>query len=693
MNRQKLIFEIGTEEIPSGPLYDATKKLVSQTEAALDEARIAHGGVKTCSTPRRIIIAVDDVADTTEALTQRSKGPAAKIAFDADGNPTKAAEGFARGKGLTAADLIRETDEKGVEYVYAIVEKPAVATLELLPGILAGLIAGIAWPRSQRWGRGHVTFSRPIRWLVALLGETVVPVEYAGLTAGRTTRGHRLMANREFEIASAETFFDSFKEMEVVPSAKKRAEIIRSQINAVESETGLKADTPKKTFDEVVNLVEYPTVLVGHFDERFLDVPPEIITDAMLEHQRYFPMYQPDGTLDSAFIIVSNGDPQYSDTIREGNERVVRARLDDAAFFVAEDLRKPLEAYVDGLDSVVFQEKLGTVRDKTMRIVENAKAICLDARIDGQQREDVLRCAYLCKADLITNAVVEFTVLQGIMGGHYAKAAGETSDVALGITDHYRPRFAGDELPRNLAGKVTALADKMDTICGIFAIGQSPTGSSDPFALRRAAIGIINILLSDVEVSLETLIKAALDNYKNVVEFDYAEVQKTVRDFFVTRLEVIARDKGLAPDCIAAVTSVGMFEPVETIARIEALVQARTNEPETFDNLATAYTRAANLGDPELGCDVDESLLGDAERALLDAVKHASSEVSAALAANNHAGAVEALAALREPIDTFFNDVLVMDKDEALKNNRLRLLNRFVSVFGNVADIGKLAKK
>ena len=279
------------------------------------------------------------------------------------------------------------------------------------------------------------------------------------------------------------------------------------------------------------------------------------------------------------------------------------------------------------------------------------------------------------------------------MGGHYAKAAGETSDVALGITDHYRPRFAGDELPRNLAGKVTALADKMDTICGIFAIGQGPTGSSDPFALRRAAIGIINILLSDVEVSLETLIKAALDNYKNVVEFDYAEVQKTVRDFFATRLEVIARDKGLAPDCIAAVTSVGMFEPVETIARIEALVQARTNEPETFDNLATAYTRAANLGDPELGCDVDESLLGDAERALLDAVKHASAEVSAALAANNHAGAVEALAALREPIDTFFNDVLVMDKDEALKNNRLRLLNRFVSVFGNVADIGKLAKK
>ncbi len=693
MNRQKLIFEIGTEEIPSGPLYDATKKLVSQTEAALDEATIAHGGVRTCSTPRRIIIAVEDVADTTEALTQRSKGPAVKIAFDADGNPTKAAEGFARGKGLTAADLIRETDEKGVEYVYAIVEKPAVPTLELLPDILAGLIAGIAWPRSQRWGRGHVTFSRPIRWLLALLGETVVPVEYAGLTAGRTTRGHRLMANREFEIASAETFFDAFKEMKVVPSAKKRAEIIRSQINAVESETGLKADTPKKTFDEVVNLVEYPTVLVGHFDERFLDVPPEIITDAMLEHQRYFPMYQPDGTLDNAFIIVSNGDPQYSDTICEGNERVVRARLDDAAFFVAEDLRKPLEEYVDGLDSVVFQEKLGTVRDKTMRIVENAKAICLDARIDGQQREDALRCAYLCKADLITSAVVEFTVLQGIMGGHYAKAAGETSDVALGITDHYRPRFAGDELPRNLAGKVTALADKMDTICGIFAIGQGPTGSSDPFALRRAAIGIINILLSGVEVSLETLIKAALDNYKNVVEFDYAEVHKTVRDFFVTRLEVIARDKGLAPDCISAVTSVGMFEPVETIARIEALVQARTNEPETFDNLATAYTRAANLGDPALGCDVDESLLGDAERALLDAVKNASAEVASALAANNHAGAVEALAALREPIDTFFNDVLVMDKDEALKNNRLRLLNQFVSVFGNVADIGKLAKK
>ncbi|MGI6033627.1 MAG: glycine--tRNA ligase subunit beta [Coriobacteriales bacterium] len=693
MSERKLVFEIGTEELPSEPLYAATKNLVKQAEDALVDARIQHGEVKTFSTPRRIILAVDGVAAQSDELVMRAKGPAAKIAFDEEGKPTKAALGFARGKGVDVSELERSADEKGVEYVYAVVNKPAEPTIELLPGILSGLIEGISWPRSQRWGRLHVTFARPIRWLCALLGDEVVPVEYAGLKADRLTWGHRLMRDRSFEIASAEDFFDAFDEMRVVPSAKKRAEIIRNQINVVESDTGLRADTPKKTFDEVVNLVEWPTVLVGHFDERFLDVPPEIITDAMLEHQRYFPLYQPDGTLDNAFIIVSNGDPAYNDTITDGNERVVRARLDDAAFFVAEDLHRPLEDYVDDLADVVFQEKLGSVKDKTERIVKLASACCESAGIEGQERKDAQRAAYLCKADLVTSAVVEFTSLQGIMGGHYAKAAGENADVALAITDSYRPRFAGDDLPRNLAGKVVALSDKLDTVCGIFAIGQGPTGSSDPFALRRSAIGIINILLSGLNASLADLIRAALSNYEGAVEFDAEAVYEQVCDFFVTRLEVIARDRGLAPDCIDAVTSIGMFEPAETIARIEVLGNARENDPELFDDLATAYTRAANLCDPSLGTEVDESLMGDAEKTLIESVDEADDEVSEALGRGDHEAAISALAALRQPIDRFFEDVLVMDEDEELRRNRLRALNCFVAVFEDVADIGKLAKK
>lgn len=693
MSTSKLVLEIGTEEIPAMPLYAATRDLADAAQRALDEARVAHGEVVTYSTPRRMILMVEDLADASEALSMRAKGPAAAIAFDDDGKPTKAAEGFARGKGVDVSCLVREADESGKEYVYALVEEPSRKTTDILPDLLAGLIAGISWPKSQRWGSGHVTFSRPVRWLMALYGDEVVPVEYAGLVAGRISRGNRLMADQEFEFANASDLPAAYEGMKVIPSAKKRAQAIRGQINAIEAETGLKADTPKGTFDEVVNLVEYPTVMLAHFDERFLDVPPEIITDAMLEHQRYFPMYQPDGTLDNAFLIVSNGDPAYTETIVAGNERVVRARLDDAAFFVVEDRREPLESYVDGLKRVVFQEKLGSVYDKTMRIVKNAEAVCDAAGITGTERDDVARTALLCKADLITNAVVEFTSLQGIMGGHYARFSGETPEVALGITDHYRPRFAGDELPRNLAGTVTAFSDKLDTVCGIFAIGAGPTGSSDPFALRRAAIGIINILLDGLDVSLAELIDVALDNYRDVVDFDFDEVREQVRAFFATRLEVIARDRGYAPDCIAAVMATGMFEPAETLARIDALQTARNEQPEVFENLATAYTRAANLADASLGCDADTSIMEAQELALADAVAAARDAVTTALADGAHLDAIEALASLRTPIDDFFDAVLIMDDDAALREMRLRLLNSFVAVFANVADIGKMAKK
>ncbi len=693
MSNAKLVFEIGTEELPSAPLYAATEKLSGQAAAALDEARIAHGEVKTCSTPRRIILTVDDVASSCDALSIKAKGPAAKIAFDEAGNPTKAAAGFARGKGVSPEELVRETDEKGVEYVYAIVEEPARPTLELLPDILTGLAAGISWPRSQRWGRGHVTFARPIRWIVALLGSEVVDVEYAGVKAGRATRGHRLMANRAFEIASAETFFDAFEEMKVIPSAAERAARIREQVAAVEEETGLSADMPKGTFDEVVNLVEYPTVLVGHFDERFLDVPPEIITDAMLEHQRYFPMYRADGSLDNAFIVVSNGDPVCSQTICEGNERVVRARLDDAAFFVAEDERVPLESYVDKLKNVVFQEKLGSVYDKTQRIVALAGALAGQLGLEGQDCADAKRAALLAKADLVTEAVVEFTSLQGVMGGHYALASGETPAVAQAIREHYHPRFSGDEVPGNTCGKVVAIADKLDTVCGIFAIGQGPTGSSDPFALRRAALGIINIMKAGVDVSLVSLVNAALDAYEaQGVEFDRATAFSQVIDFFITRTKVMLRDGGSGVDAIDAVLAAGVEEPLEFARRVNALETARAEAPELFENLAIAYARANNLRDETCGVDFDENMLNEVEHALSCAVVQAEGRVARALEADDYKTALAELAALRKPIDLFFERIMVMDEDLAVRANRMKLLNRFVAVFSNVADFGKLAK-
>ena len=694
MNSRMFVLEIGAEELPSSPLYAATRQLRADAEAVLDASRIAHGKVSTCSTPRRIILSVEDMALSSEALSVKAKGPAAKIAFDADGNPTKAALGFARGKGVDASKLLVEADEKGVDYVYAVTETPSEPSAELLSKLLPGLVAGLRWPRSQRWGSGHVTFGRPIRWLLAILGDDVVPFEYAGLSSGRTTRGHRVMANREFSVASAEEFFAAFDEMKVIPSAEARASSIRSQIEAIEEETGLSADTPEKTFDEVVNLVEYPTVILGHFDERFLSVPPEIITDAMLEHQRYFPMYRPDGTLDNAFVIVGNGDPACTDTIREGNERVVRARLDDAAFFVAEDERKPLASYITKLQDVVFQETLGTMFEKSQRIgiITRVAYNCL--KLSKPERMDCMRAAMLCKCDLVTSAVVEFTELQGVMGGHYARASGENEAVCTAISEQYHPRFAGDSVPSNTPGKIVALSDKLDTICGIFAIGQAPTGSSDPFALRRSALGVINIMRAGLDVPLLSLIEVSLHAYKDAkrFEFDLGSVQEQVVEFFVTRTKVMLRDEGSSADAVDAVLAAGVQEPLEIEARTHALEKARTESPELFDDLATAYARANNLRDPELGTFCDESLFGEAETALADAIEKSSSEVESALSAGDYASALGSLAHLRAPIDAFFADVLVMADDEALRANRLRLLNRFVAVFSDVADVGKLVK-
>ena len=690
---KNLLFEIGTEEIPSAALYKATEQLAKLAEAALKDAGLAHGEVKTCSTPRRMILTVADLAEATEAVEQKAKGPAAKIAFDEAGNPTKAAEGFARGKGCSTADLVVEPDEKGIEYIYAVVSKPAIPATELLSGILAGLIKGLSWPRSQRWGRGHDTFSRPVRWLVALLGSEVIDVEFAGLKAGRTTYGHRFLAPEPVEVACADDFFKNFEAMKVIPSAAEREAVIRFQIAAFEKQTGLKADTPANTLAEVINLVEWPTAILAHFDEEFLQVPPEIITDAMLEHQRYFPMNRADGSLDNAFIVVGNGDPACTDTIRDGNERVVRARLADAKFFVDEDRRQPLEAYVEGLKVVTFQEKLGSVYEKTQRIQTAAKTICEQAGIAGQDEKDALRAALLCKADLITSAVVEFTSLQGVMGGHYARFSGETEAVAQAITDHYHPRFSGDVVPANTAGKVVAIADKMDTICGIFAAGMGPTGSSDPYALRRAALGILSILQTGIEVSIPALAQSSLASYKaQGIEFDEAAIRTQVVDFFIGRTKVMAREAGNGADAIDAVLAAGIEEPMELLARVEALETARHQDPETFENLAIAFGRANNLREAQEGTAYAEGALSEVQAKLSSAIAQAEGRVSAALGADDYAAALAALADLREPIDTFFDQVMVKDDDLDVRRTNMQLLNRFAAVFANVADISKLAK-
>ena len=690
------LLEIGTEEMPSAPLINASKQLPKLVVKMLDEAGLAHGDVRVVSSPRRLAAIVSDVACATEAVHDVKRGPKAQIAFDADGNPTKAAEGFARKCGVDASALTRGVAEDGNEYVFAEKNVPSEPAMPILSALGHDVIAAIEWPnyRSQRWGSEHETFVRPVRWICALLGEEVVPVSYADVKSSNTTRGHRVLAPGEHTVADP-SCYERVLEDSFVLSSDRREAAIREGIAAIEAERpGSHVDTPARIFDEVVNLCEWPTVLVGKFDEEFLRVPQEIICESMLSNQRYFPIFDAEGKLTREFVIVSNADPKVSDTVVAGNERVVRPRLDDAKFFFDEDLKRPMEEFVQRLGIVTFQEKLGTTLQKVQRMEKLAAAVARGAGEDEQGVEHAVRAAHLAKADLVSQAVVEFTNQQGVMGGYYAEAAGEAPEVCAAIREHYRPRFAGDELPSGVCGKCVAVADKLDTCCGIFAIDEPPTGSSDPYAVRRAAIGIIAMLRTLPSVSLKGLIAESLAAYaEQGLEFDREAVAQKVEQFFAGRLKSIAKDEGIRLDSIEAVSAVGVIDPAEFIARARALDSARAEQPELFEALASAFTRAHNLADASLGCEVDTSILGDSELALLSACEEGEEKVASALAQKDFDAACSALAALKEPIDRFFDDVLVMDEHDDVRENRLRLLNRFASVFAGVADVSALSRK
>ena len=689
------LFELGVEEMPSAPLNNAVKQLKTLISKGLDDAGLAHGDVRIISSPRRLAALVLDVAEATEEIHSVLRGPSAKIAFDAEGNPTKAAEGFARKNGMTAAELVRREDADGTEYVFAEQNTPSEPAVPILTRVCEDLIPAIQWPnyRSQRWGSEHATFVRPVRWICCLFGEEVVPVSFADVKSGSTTRGHRVLSPGEHVVSSAASY-EQVLEAAHVLSAERREEVIRAGIARVEDEFGVRVDTPTKIFDEVVNLCEWPTVLVGHFEEEFLAVPSEIICESMLSNQRYFPTYDAEGKLTRAFVVVSNADPAVSETVVDGNERVVRARLYDAKFFYDEDLKIDLEEFRARLANVGFQKKLGTVLQKSDRMEDLALAIANEAHLGAHAASDAQRAAHLAKADLVSSAVVEFTSQQGVMGGYYATAAGEEPAVAAAIRDHYRPRFAGDELPEGIAGCVVAVADKLDTIAGMFAIGEPPTGSKDPFALRRSAIGVLNILRDRLGCGYEAIVDAALDGYlEQGLAFDKDEVEASVCAFIKGRMEQMVRDEKVSADTVAAVSAGSVTVPAQYFQLAHALEDARANDREAFDNLATAYARAAHLADAVLGSEVDSALMGDAERVLLEATDAAQANVDVARSAKDFTAVIAALAALREPIDAFFDEVMVMDEDEALRANRLRLLNRFESVFAGIANIGEMARK
>ena len=689
------LLEIGTEEMPSAPLLKAVAQYKKLIVSGLDEAGLAHGEARIISTPRRLSAYVKDVALATEEINEVMRGPKCEIAFDAEGNPTKAALGFARKASMDASELARRVDDDGHEYVFAQRIIPSVSAIKILSELSERTIPAIDWPRSQRWGSTHERFVRPIRWICALLGTEVVPVTYADVTSSNTTQGHRVLGSGA-HVVDEPSHYEQVLEAAYVLSAERRRSVILDGIARIEEERpGFHVDTPQKVLDEVINLTEWPSVLVGTFDEEFLKVPHEIITESMLSNQRYFPIYDANGELTREFVIVSNGNPACSRQVIDGNERVVRARLDDAKFFFEEDLKHSLDEFTGELSDVVFQEKLGTVLQKVERIEKIAAFLAqADSDNDDTVVEHARRAAHLSKADLVSQAVVEFTSQQGVMGGYYAKAAGESPDVADAIREHYRPRFAGDDLPSGPIGRYVAAADKLDTICGLFAIDEPPTGSSDPYAVRRAAIGVIALLRTMPNIRLKDCIRYVLDLYtEQGLQFDTVKVQREVEAYFLGRLVTIARDEKISQEAIDAVAHINVIDPEEFLRRTRALDDARIEDPENFENLAIAYNRASKLGDMSLGTDVNESILTASEQALLDACKEGEKNVQDALMDNDFRSATRALGKLRKPIDKFFDDVLVMDDDTTVRGNRLRLLNRFTQVFEHVADIGALSRK
>jgi glycyl-tRNA synthetase beta chain len=646
--------------------------------------------VKATGTPRRLVVTVSDVDEAQPALNERRKGPSAKAAYGEDGAPTKAAEGFARSCGVSVESLETESTDQG-DYVFATRDEPGRSAAEVLPEAMAGLVEGLAFPKEMLWGDGKMRFVRPVRWIVALLGPDVVGFEVDGLRSDRTTHGHRFLAPGPFDVPDADGYAELIAGRgKVVLSRDVRASAIRDGLAAVAEERGWRAVLDDPPFSEVVNLVEAPHVLLGSFGEEYAKLPREVLTTAMESHQRYFPVEDSDGRLAPAFLVVHNGDPAASETIVRGHERVLQARLADAGFFFAEDRKRSLEDRLEDLDGLVFQEKLGTVHAKAHRLAGIAEGLAAMLDADADVSRDARRAALLAKTDLVTDMVVEFPTLQGVMGREYARLDGEGDEVAEAVFEHYLPRFTKDGLPAGLAGSIVSVADKMDTITGCFAVGLLPTGSEDPYALRRQGLGVVRIAAEKgLAFDLVEVAQRALGQYTEALPgLDESEVLGEVTEFLTDRVRSYLMSQGYAYDRVDAVLAGGARDVLAVSERAKAITEFM--ESPGADDLLTGFTRAANLAQPDLGPDADASLMGDAEKALLRAVETAEQQSGVALDAGDYPAALQTLAALRDPVDRFFLDVLVMDEDDKLRDNRLRLLNKLVAVFAPLGDFSKI---
>ncbi|WP_293986282.1 glycine--tRNA ligase subunit beta [uncultured Megasphaera sp.] len=678
-----LLFEIGTEEIPAHYMPNILAQVKGLAEKAFDEGNIAYGSVRTIGTPRRIALLVKDVDEKQADVSSKHKGPSVKIAYDADGKPTKAAMGFARGQRIDVSDLVVEDG-----YVYANVTSIGAATKSLLPDILKGIVTGLNFPKSMHWGSLDFHFVRPIRWFVALYGTDVVPFELAGVTSGKVSRGHRFLGTGDFEIESPAAYEETCKEHFLIVDPEVRKQMILEGLQKLADEKGGTIIMDDDLLEEVVYLVEYPTALCGEFDEDYLKLPEAAIITPMKDHQRYFPMRDKDGKLMNLFLTVRNGNDYHLETVQHGNERVLRARLDDAKFFFEEDKKHHLVDYTEKLKKIVFQDGLGTLFDKAQRLEKIT--VFLNQKLDlGLDDAKLQRASLLAKADLATQMVMEFTELQGVMGKEYALIDGEDEGVAEAINEQYQPRFAGDVLPQTDMGKVLGIADKFDTITGMFSQGYIPTGSQDPFALRRQTIGILNILM-DAGWNLNCHeVFAFVLNLLGVEGEKAAKVMDQLDGYFTLRLKNIFQDKGMdyhIIDCVLASDTLNAYEEARRAqALIDADIMGKTD-------LLQAFTRVGNMIKDAEDTDVNPDLFEtEEEKALYSACQAMQVNLPQKYAVYDYQGVADVLSEGIAAINDFLDNVLVMHKDEAVKENRIHLLTLTYSLIQPLGDIKKLS--
>ncbi|EFQ23722.1 glycyl-tRNA synthetase beta chain [Aminomonas paucivorans DSM 12260] len=688
MNRddraRDLLFEIGTEEIPAGFLSWGLEEIRRLGEEELQAARIPHGGILSYGTPRRLTLYVRSLASRQEDLVETVKGPLWAQAFDPNGHPTKAAAGFARSRQIPVEDLqMREVD--GVPYAFAVLKQEGQETESLIPEVLQRILKRLVFPKNMYWQDPTVRFARPIRWLVALWGDQIVPVTLGEVHSDRFTRGHRFLGKRNLEIREAKDYLEALFDEFVLADPQKRREKMLSGIASLEKDMGAGADLDPDLVEENLNLVEYPVPFFGSFDPSFLDIPSEVLVTTMKKHQRYFPVRDRSGKLCPFFVGVSNNQATRMQVVREGNERVLRARLSDAAFFWAEDQKAGLSSRVEGLKTVLYQERLGSVHQKSERA--RTLAIWLVESLGlGEIRSLVDRAAFLAKADLLTNMVYEFPELQGVMGREYARREGEPDRVALALHEQYLPRFAGDRLPTDAVGALVGLADRADTLVAIHHVGLEPTGSQDPYGLRRASRCIDEILWGlELDVPVVDLFAKAGANLGAS-----PETLQAVGDFFQQRQLVQLREKGYGHGMVSLALQCVGHRPLQTLRLLQVLEELKGEA--WFASLVTAAVRVRNIlaKTPE-GGDLDPSTLTcDAERGLLAALTECGPLVREAVARYEWREVAQLLLRLEGPVTRFFDDVLVMDPDEKVRTNRLGLLRRAQDLFDAIGDFSYL---